>query len=80
MHLLVDVDKAKAADVAVVFSACEKLLLHLATVLNQIQNEEDQEEEDEMEEKGRATRTAKLETYQKLALDITREILRNHIR
>ena len=70
-----DVDKAKAADVAVVFTACEKLLLHLAAVIHNAQHEEEEEEEEEVK-----TRTAKREACQKLALDITREILRNHIR
>ena len=62
LHLLDETDKARAPDVAVIFSACDRLLLYLAVNLNQ-------EESD-----------AKRENYQKLALDLTREILRNHIK
>lgn len=71
LQALSQADKVKSADAATVFNACEAILLHLGAHLVPA----DIDHTDESDEK-----TSKTKKMQTLAVDLTREILQNHMR
>ena len=69
LHVITEGDRIKHYDVVVVFNACETILLHLGAQITSI--------EPNATVNDGETRNTKLQT---LAVDLTREVLQNHIK
>ena len=69
LHVITEGDRIKHYDVVVVFNACETILLHLGAQITSIETNETAKDSE--------TRNTKLQT---LAVDLTRELLQNHIK